>query len=94
MSVTKVPVLGKIYFLDNQRSKKYEKGDTPCGYCNMGNHKKCRPRLDGALCSCKCPQSKFLSESYEEYLTICEAEGKIPSTLVEVLPVIHKKVKK
>jgi hypothetical protein len=95
MSKTKVMVFDRPYWLDNQRGKKYELGDNPCGNCRVGgHHKKCRPRLDGTLCSCTCPTSKILRESYEEYLTICEAEGKIPSTLVEVLPVIYKKVKK
>jgi hypothetical protein len=32
-------------------------GDTPCRYCQTGNHKACRGvRLDETVCSCSCPK--------------------------------------
>jgi hypothetical protein len=92
--VVELSINGTTYLLATDKNKQYEPGDNPCGNCNLYHHKKCRPRLDGTLCSCTCPQSRKLFEAYEEYLTVCQAEGKVPSTLVEVLPVIHKKVKK
>lgn len=34
--------------------QKYNRGDSPCHYCDVGSHTTCRPRLDNQLCSCSC----------------------------------------
>jgi hypothetical protein len=34
--------------------QKYNRGATPCHYCDTASHTSCRPRLDNRLCSCSC----------------------------------------
>ncbi len=49
-------------WIDNTIKQRYEKrqqmkGAAPCGECNLNHHNYCRPRLDGALCTCWCPKA-------------------------------------
>lgn len=42
----------------DQKRTKYLPGDNCCGNCQASNHKRCRPRLDGTLCSCSCDHAE------------------------------------
>jgi hypothetical protein len=44
----------------------HTKGDTPCGNCNLNQHKNCRPRLDDTLCSCSCPKATNIREAMQD----------------------------
>jgi hypothetical protein len=37
--------------------KKFERGSQPCGKCQSFRHYCCRPRLDGSMCTCQCPEA-------------------------------------
>jgi hypothetical protein len=42
--------------------RKYKRGWTPCGECELGRHSKCRPRCDRKLCSCSCEIATHIRE--------------------------------
>lgn len=84
---------GNTYYLKNDKGKKYELGDKPCGNCNLHHHKKCRPRMDGEFCSCNCPRSTALQGMYEEYLSICEANCKQPLSFEELYDLLKGKLR-
>ncbi len=47
-----------------KKKRKYTIGDNACSYCQQGNHRNCRPKLDGTLCSCSCHFATAIREDY------------------------------
>ena len=65
------------------RLRKYAPGDNQCHYCQIGDHKKCRPKLDGTLCSCACETATMARQMY---IMDCQdncREGKPFPTVIE-----------
>lgn len=50
--------------------RRHTRGKHPCGKCQTGAHRDCRPRLDGTLCSCACERAKMAKG---EFIRKCEA---------------------
>lgn len=47
-------------------SMKYVHGTNACRNCQRAQHKKCRPRLDGTLCSCTCEWAEINRNLHED----------------------------
>jgi len=50
-------------FFDSRR--RFARGKNPCGECGRGQHKSCRPRLDGTLCTCSCEKARLVRSDVE-----------------------------
>lgn len=57
-----LPISDKNYAFKSPKKRTYKRGLAPCGNCNVGRHSGCRPRLDGAACSCNCPNAALVRE--------------------------------
>jgi hypothetical protein len=86
-------------WIDNAIRQRWEKrqqtkGATPCGECNLNNHICCRPRLDGALCTCWCQKAeearKAVAQMQEAALT---SDNRVLS-LAECIGVLYPMPKK
>lgn len=70
----------------HQRCKKYDRGSTPCGKCNLGQHAHCRPRMDNTLCSCTCAKAAEVRGEVEALVLRYEISG-------ELAPSVHEMVR-
>lgn len=71
-----------VHTLQLLSKRVYIYGKSACGNCQQGRHTKCRPRLDGTLCSCSCDTANAMRLAHEsaEYasgntLTLKESIG-------------------
>lgn len=65
--------------------KKYEKGELPCGACNLSKHHQCRLRMDGDLCSCNCPRAADIRKQVEVETLAHQLRGQIPPSNEKIL---------
>lgn len=66
------------------KTRKYQRGENPCGSCNLNQHKTCRPRLDGTLCSCSCERAAKIRAEVELYQIRAEAQKKPMPPLMDI----------
>ena len=59
--------------------RQQEKGAAPCGECNLNNHSYCRPRLDGALCTCWCQKAAETRKAVAQMQETALATDKVVS---------------
>lgn len=60
------PIAERLAHFSRARyTRKYKLGSTPCGNCNTYKHTTCRPRLDGAPCSCECERATRIREELD-----------------------------
>lgn len=71
--------------------KKYERGDNPCGKCQMHRHYCCRPRLDGSMCSCQCPASRETHSLKEKLDAERASRGLALVTVAELYVIMQRR---
>lgn len=67
----------------------YFRGQFPCGHCNLGRHNQCRPRLDGTLCTCKCPRADLARGEYLRKSEAAAAAGLPEPSVAMALEILH-----
>ena len=73
-----------------QRGKRrHTRGKTPCGKCQTGAHRDCRPRLDGNLCSCECERAKMARAEFERKSEAAIRNGTPQPTVAQALEILY-----
>lgn len=65
--------------------RKYKTDETCCAYCQTWDHHKCRPKLNGTLCSCTCPVATEMREHHAYKTAQAIKEGKPAPNIIETL---------
>jgi hypothetical protein len=78
---------------NNKNVRQYFMGRTPCSNCQSSKHERCRPKLDGTLCTCTCSQAELTRIHVRWYMQEKEISEQTKLVVKQALKLIGKKYK-
>jgi hypothetical protein len=75
-----------------KESRRYSLGETPCGNCQSAAHERCRPRLDGTLCTCSCERARIASAQFQRWSDAAQSAGSPQPTVAEALDILYPRL--
>jgi len=75
-----------------KESRRYTLGENPCGNCQSAAHDRCRPRLDGTLCTCTCERSQIAAAQFKRVSETAQSAGSPQPTVAEALEILYPRL--